>query len=69
MGKKRRFADILCVVAVALGVMVFALIVDGLAFLGMKYVFHLDFSQEYRQVKEISQLRFWKSWDEKVYIR
>ena len=69
MGKKRRFADILCVVAVALGVMVFALIVDGLAFLGMKYVFHLDFSQEYRQVKEISQLRFWKSGDEKVYIR
>ena len=49
MGKKRRVADILCVVAVALGVMVFALIVDGLAFLGMKYVFHLDFSQEYRQ--------------------
>lgn len=69
MDKKRRFSDILCVAAVALAVLVLVLFVDGLAFLGMKYVFHLDFTQDYRQVDEIGQLRFWDSWDEKVYIR
>lgn len=52
-----------------LGVLFFVLIVDGLAFLGMKYVFHLDFTQDYRQVDEIGQLRFWDGWSGKVYIR
>lgn len=69
MDKKRRFSDSLCVAAAAFGVMVFALVVDGLAFLGMKYVFHLDFTQDYQQVDEIEQLRFWDRWDEMVYIR
>lgn len=69
MDKKRRFADILSVVAVALAVLVLVLFVDGLAFLGMKYVFHLDFTQDYRQVEEIGQLRFWDSRSGKVYIR
>lgn len=69
MDKKRRFADILSVVAVALAVLVLVLFVDGLAFLGMKYVFHLDFTQDYRQVEEIGQLRFWDRRSGKVYIR
>ena len=67
--KKRQIGKILSTTAIVLGVLFFMLVVDGLIFCGMKYVFHLDFSQEYRQVEEIAQLRFWKSRDEKVYIR
>lgn len=67
--KKRQIGKILSTAVLVLGVLFFMLVVDGLIFCGMKYVFHLDFSQEYRQVEEIAQLRFWKSRDEKVYIR
>lgn len=69
MSERRRLTNILCVSSVALAVLILVLVVDGLAFLGMKYVFHLDLSQEYRQVKAIGQLRFWNRWSEKVYIR
>lgn len=57
------------VLAVALALLVLVLFADGIVFYGMKYVFHLDFSQDYRQVDEIGQLRFWDSWSEKVFIR
>lgn len=69
MEEKRRWKNRLCISAIALAVLVLVLAVDGLAFLGMKYVFHLDFSQDYRQVKAAGQLRFWSSWNEIVYIR
>lgn len=69
MDEKRRWKNRLCISAIALAVMVLVLAVDGLAFLGMKYAFHLDFSQEYRQVEAAGQLRFWSSWSKKVYIR
>lgn len=54
---------------IVLGVLLLILLVDGLAFLGMKYVFHLDFTQDYRQVDETGQLWFWDGWSGKVYIR
>lgn len=69
MYKRRQIGRILSAAVIVLGVLLFILIVDGLAFCGMKYVFHLDFSQDYRQVEEIEKLRFWDSWSEKVYIR
>ena len=67
--KRRQIEKILSTTAIVLGVLLFMLVVDGLAFLGMKYVFHLDFTQDYRHVDEIGQLRFWDSWSGKVYIR
>lgn len=67
--KRRQIGKILSTTVFVLGVLFFVLVVDGLVFCGMKYVFHLDFSQEYRQVEEIGQLRFWKRGDKKVYIR
>ncbi len=66
--KRRQIEKILSTTAIVLGVLLFMLVVDGLAFLGMKYVFHLDFTQDYRQVDEIGQLRFWDR-SGKVYIR
>lgn len=69
MDKRNRWENRLCVSVTTLAVLVLVLVVDGLALLGMKYVFHLDLSQEYRQVEAIGQLRFRSSWDEKVYIR
>lgn len=66
--KRRQIEKILSATAIVLGVLLFMLVVDGLAFLGMKYVFHLDFTQDYRQVDEIGQLRFWDR-SGKVYIR
>lgn len=66
--KRRQIEKILSTTAIVLGVLFFMLVVDGLIFCGMKYVFHLDFSQEYRQVDEIGQLRFWDR-SGKVYIR
>lgn len=69
MYRRRQIGKILSTTVLVLGVLFFVLVVDGLAFCGMKYVFHLDFSQEYRQVEEISQLRFWDSRSGKVYIR
>ncbi len=66
--KRRQIEKILSTTALVLGVLLFMLVVDGLAFLGMKYVFHLDFTQDYRQVDEIGQLRFWDR-SGKVYIR
>ena len=66
--KRRQIEKILSATAIVLGVLLFMLVVDGLAFLGMKYVFHLDFTQDYRQVDEIGQLRFWAR-SGKVYIR
>lgn len=69
MYKRRQIGRILSSAVIALGVLLFILVVDGLVFCGMKYVFHLDFSQDYRQVEEIEKLRFWDSWNGKVYIR
>lgn len=69
MEKRHRWENRLCAAAMALAVLVLVLVVDGLAFWGMKYVFHLDFSQEYRQVEAVGQLRFWNRWSEKIYIR
>lgn len=69
MYKRRQIGRILSSAVIALGVLLFILVVDGLVFCGMKYVFHLDFSQNYRQVEEIEKLRFWDSWNGKVYIR
>ena len=42
MYKRRQIEKILSTTAIVLGVLLFMLVVDGLAFLGMKYVFHLD---------------------------
>lgn len=67
--RRRQNGKILSTVVLVLGVLFFVLVVDSLAFCGMKYVFHLDFSQDYRQVDEIGQLRFWDRWGGKVYIR
>lgn len=67
--RRRRWGNRLCVLVIALAVLLLVLVVDGLALFGMKYVFHLDLSQEYRQVEAIGQLRFWDRWSEKVYIR
>lgn len=69
MYRRRQIGKILSTAVLVLGVLFFVLVVDGLVFCGMKYVFHLDFTQDYRQVDEIGQLRFWDSWSEKVYIR
>ncbi len=66
--KKRQIGKILSTAVLVLGVLFFMLVVDGLIFCGMKYVFHLDFTQDYRQVDEIGQLRFWDR-SGKVYIR
>lgn len=46
--KRRQIEKILSTAVLVLGVLFFMLVVDGLIFCGMKYVFHLDFSQEYR---------------------
>lgn len=67
--RRRQIGKILSTAVLVLGVLFFVLVLDGLVFCGMKYVFHLDFSQEYRQVDEIGQLRFWDGWSGKVYIR
>lgn len=40
--KRRQIEKILSTTAIVLGVLLFMLVVDGLAFLGMKYVFHLN---------------------------
>lgn len=69
MYRRRQTGKILSATVLVLGVLFFVLVVDSLAFCGMKYVFHLDFSQDYRQVDEIGQLRFWDRWGGKVYIR
>lgn len=69
MDEKGRWTNRLCISAIVLAVLVFVLTVDGLAFMGMKYVFHLDLSQDYRQVKAAGQLRFWSGLDKMVYIR
>ena len=69
MYKRRQISRILSAVVIALGVLFFILLVDGLVFCGMKYVFHLDFSQDYRQVEAVDQIRFWDSWSGKVYER
>lgn len=67
--RRRQIGKILSTAVLVLGVLFFVLVLEGLVFRGMKYVFHLDFSQEYRQVDEIGQLRFWDGWSGKVYIR
>lgn len=67
--RRRQIGKILSTAVLVLGVLIFVLVVDGLVFCGMKYVFHLDFTQEYRRVDEIGQLRFWDGWSGKVYIR
>lgn len=69
MEKKHRWTKGLCASAITLAVLLLVLVVDGIAFWGMKYVFHLDFSQDYRQVEASGQLRFWDWRNEKIYIR
>lgn len=47
-----------------------AAVMAGFLFIPLlKLGMHLDFSQDYRKVEEIEQLRFWDRWSEKVYIR
>lgn len=43
--------------------------VYGLASAMMRYVFHMDLSQDYRKVEAVDQLRFWQYRGRKVYIR
>lgn len=69
MYKRQRGRTSLSTVVIVLAVLILVLFVDGLAFYGMKYVFHLDFSQDYRQVEAVDQIRFWDSWSGKVYER
>lgn len=57
------------VAIVAAGVLFLLVFVGGLFFDMMKYAFHLDFSQDYRQVDEIEQLRFWDRRSGKIYER
>ena len=67
--KRQRNGKIFCTAIIVFAVLVLVLFVDGLAFYGMKYVFHLDFSQEYRQVEAADQIRFWDGRSGKVYKR
>lgn len=69
MKQSRRISDILGVLLLTFAVLLLVLVVDGIAFFGMKYVFHLDFSQDYRNVEAVERLRFWDWRNEKVYIR
>lgn len=47
-----------------------AAVMAGFLFIPLlKLGMHLDFSQAYRKVEEIEQLRFWDSRSEKVYKR
>lgn len=69
MDKRNRWMNRLCVSVITLAVLLLVLVVDGIAFWGMKYVFHLDFSQDYRKVETVYQLRFWDWRNNKVYIR
>lgn len=52
-----------------LAVLFLGLPVYGLSSAMMRYVFHMDLSQDYRKVESVDQLRFWQYWGGKVYIR
>lgn len=69
MYKRQRSGKIFCTAIIGFAVLILVLFVDGLAFYGMKYVFHLDFSQEYRQVEAADRIRFWDGQSGKVYKR
>lgn len=69
MDQRRRFFNILCATMLAFAVLVLGLPVYGLASAMVRYVFHTDFSQDYRKVEAVDQLRFWQYRGRKVYIR
>ncbi len=69
MDKRRRWTNRLCTFLIMLAVLILGLPVYGFVSAMMRYVFHLELSQDYRKVEVADQLRFWEGWSRKVYIR